>query len=518
MMEWHNTDCKRPDIVDFGNGRSCLACGSIEPRSILPPIRQQSEIRILRLQHGLLSHTYSDEIGHAKDYEFQQCMFEFVARRYFSRAWILQEVALARQATVLCGSISVPWSLVKSGKIANMVRSGLYGDSSRQSIPPCFAFDHSLYSIPGQELKLLDFAARNCIAADPRDKIFSLLGVIPGGRLGTIEADYSLSVSQLYAKTAHYLASRHGWMSVLDRAGVENAFLTDIPSWAPDWTRPLRKDPSMLKDLPMQRFEDGEWDEASNTLTLKFLRLPAWKGREWKTDLLIFEPDLLSGSRYLLFPSSPSNWFMEETLARDFRAACEDTNTELGGLPILVEDETRYGLPRVLVHPAVLRCRPAGTDTYTLESSNCSGAKTLWSQMPAWTAVQVFTMTITEMHCYHVLGLFASEPTGTSVPNKKNINNTMVDLLHRIRALRHQEPKDAELEDLWMNEYQAGSLVRIEALKRSPIRLREAISEPNPSGDGFNTVHHPEFVRVNDGLWRLLVRNYVLQETAIKLV
>lgn len=208
-MEWHNSECKRPDIVDFGNGRSCLACGSIEPRSILPPIRQQSEIRILRLQHGafddpvvcevvtkdltlhpeyeavsytwsdesgnatrsrtiqigdkpyqvtvncenalrrlrrqfsyrklwidaicidqdnleerghqvqlmpriysgaksvqiyvgeltppsqvflqgLLSHTCGDEIGHGADYEFQQGMFEFVARRYFRRAWILQ--------------------------------------------------------------------------------------------------------------------------------------------------------------------------------------------------------------------------------------------------------------------------------------------------------------------------------------------------------------------------------------------------------------------------------------------
>ncbi|KAK8001575.1 hypothetical protein PG991_013797 [Apiospora marii] len=496
-MDWHNTECKRPDIVDFGNGRSCLACGSIEPRSILPPIRQHK----------------------GNDYEFHQGMFEFVARRYFSRAWILQEVALARQATVLCGSISVPWSLVKSGEIANLVRSGLYAVSSRQSIPPCFAFDHSLYSTPGQELKLLDFAARNCIATDPRDKIFSLLGVIPGGRLGTIEADYSLSASQLYAKTAHYLASQHGWMSVLDRAGVENAFLTDIPSWAPDWTRPLRKDPVMLKGLPVQRFEDGEWDEASNTLALKFLRLPAWKGREWEAGLLIFEPHLVDGLRYLVFPSDSPNWNMTEDLARDFVAACEDATAEMGGLPDLRgSGPETHGLPKVPVHSAGLRCRPAGTDTYTLEASNCSDTRMLWSQVPASTAVQMFTLTITEMHCYQVLGLFTNEPTGQLIPNEENVNNTMVDLLHRIRALRHQEPKDAELEDLWINEYRAGRLVRIETLKQSSVRLSETISEPYPSGNGFNSVHHPEFVRVNHGLWRLLVRNYVLQETTIKLV
>ncbi|KAK8040928.1 HET-domain-containing protein [Apiospora phragmitis] len=636
-MEWHNTDCKRLDIVDFGNGRSCLACGSIEPestepRSILPPIRQHSEIRILRLQHGIfddpivcevctkdlalhpeyeaVSYTWADESGDAKrsrtihigdkpyqvtvncenalrrlrrhfsfrklwidaicvdqdnlderahqvqlmpriysgakavqiyvgeltlqsqvflqgllshtdSYEFHQSTFEFVSRRYFSRAWILQEVTLARQATVICGSISIPWSLVKSGKIANLVQSGLYSVSARQSIPPCFAFDHSLYSTPGQELKLLDFAARNCVATDPRDKIFSLLGMIPGGRLGTIEADYSLGVSQLYAKTAHYLASQHGWMSVLCRAGVENAFLPEIPSWAPDWTRPLRKDPATLKGLPMQRFENGEWDETSNTLTLKFLRLPAWRKQEREAVLLIHEARLVVGPRNIVFPFDASSWTwgMSTQLAHDFHDACYNNAAGEDLTPLISDVDGDYDeLPGITVHCAKLRCRQAGTDTYTLEASNCSDAAMHWSYMPARIAVQVFTMTITEMHCYQILGLFTDAPIGQSVPSVEYVNDTMVDLLHRIQGLRHQEPTDAELEDLWMNQYRAGNLVRIEALQRSSVRLQMSESEPNPSGDGPNSVHHPEFVRINDGLWRLLVRNYVLQETTIKLV
>ncbi|KAK8066635.1 hypothetical protein PG997_013382 [Apiospora hydei] len=639
-MDWHSTDCKRPDIVDFGNGRSCLACGSIEPRSILSPIRQQSEIRILRLQHGafddpivcevctkdltfypeyeavsytwadesgdatrsrtiqigdkpyqvtvncenalrrlrrqfsyrklwidaicidqdnleerghqvqlmpriysgakavqiyvgeltpqshhflqgLVSQSYGDEVGNGNVYDFHQGMFEFVSRRYFSRAWIMQEVALARQATVICGNISVPWTLVKSGEIASLVRSGLYADSARQSIPPCFAFDHSLYSTPGQELRLLDFAARNCIATDPRDKIFSLLGVIPGGRLGTIEADYSLTASQLYAKTAHYLASQHGWMSVLCRAGVENAFLTEIPSWAPDWTRPLRKDPTMLKGLPMQSFEKGEWDEITNTLTLKFIRHPAWRPREWEAGLLIHEEHLVGGAKNLVFPcdANASTWGIVEALAGDFRLACQDTTAEKD-LTLMLKNagEDYYGLPQVPVHYAKLRCRPAGADSYTLEASNCSDKPVFWSYMPARIAVQVFTMTITEMHYSRILGLFSGTEIDQSLPTEENVNNTMVDLLHRVQALRHQEPTDAELENLWMNEYRAGNLVRIEALQNSSARLQTPLNEPNPGGEGPNSVHHPEFVRINDGVWRLLVRNYILQETTIKLV
>ncbi|KAK7966456.1 uncharacterized protein PG986_000733 [Apiospora aurea] len=127
-------------------------------------------------------------------------------------------------------------------------------------------------------------------------------------------------------------------------------------------------------------------------------------------------------------------------------------------------------------------------------------------------------MTITEMHCSRILGLFSGTEIDQSLPTEENVHNTMVDLLHRVQALRHQEPTNSELEDLWMNEYRAGNLVRIEALQGSSARLQIPISEPNPGGDGPNSVHHPEFVRINDGVWRLLVRNYILQETTIKLV
>jgi hypothetical protein len=40
----------------------------------------------------------------------KKALRRLLARRYFSRVWVLQEVALARQAVLVCGSTTVPWS------------------------------------------------------------------------------------------------------------------------------------------------------------------------------------------------------------------------------------------------------------------------------------------------------------------------------------------------------------------------------------------------------------------------
>lgn len=55
-MEWHDSSCRRLDLVSFGGTDTCLSCGSFgeptTPPKILPPIKHRSEIRILQIQPG----------------------------------------------------------------------------------------------------------------------------------------------------------------------------------------------------------------------------------------------------------------------------------------------------------------------------------------------------------------------------------------------------------------------------------------------------------------------------------
>lgn len=86
----------------------------------------------------------------------------FLARKYFSRLWILQELALAKRAIVLCGDSSLAWD-----HFANYSRlmDQRYG-TQQHSI---FMFQRSLYLSVNQELFLLDHG-RRAHARDPRDK------------------------------------------------------------------------------------------------------------------------------------------------------------------------------------------------------------------------------------------------------------------------------------------------------------------------------------------------------------
>jgi hypothetical protein len=150
------------------------------------------------------------------------------ARRYFSRLWILQELALAKHAVILCGDSSLAWD-----HFANYNR--LMNEFHEMEVYSIFMFERSLYLSPNKELLLLDHG-RKANATDPRDKIYGLLGLLPAERLGSIVADYTLSVEQLYVKVALEIAKMHGWKAVLDRAGTKRQLISSLPSWVPDWS------------------------------------------------------------------------------------------------------------------------------------------------------------------------------------------------------------------------------------------------------------------------------------------
>ncbi|KAI0138421.1 heterokaryon incompatibility protein-domain-containing protein [Pestalotiopsis sp. NC0098] len=149
-------------------------------------------------------------------------------RNYFSRLWILQEIALARQAEVLCGESSLEWKhIIDHGLGKYRIQTSL-----KDSV---LGFNRSNVALPDQELFVLD-RGRHALCKDPRDKVYGLLGLLPHRRIGPIGADYSVSVQQLYTSLAVELAQLHGWFAVLSRAGSRYRNLNSLPSWVPDWT------------------------------------------------------------------------------------------------------------------------------------------------------------------------------------------------------------------------------------------------------------------------------------------
>jgi len=122
-------------------------------------------------------------------------------RPYWYRLWILQEVIMARQAAVLCGSKMFPWTWLQDLYMPPSP-STLVDPDFRQMLEPAPASlirEKALVSSsrqPGERLGhiLRTFAGMHC--QDPRDKVFGLLGLVRPSRRITV--DYSMTVKEVF--------------------------------------------------------------------------------------------------------------------------------------------------------------------------------------------------------------------------------------------------------------------------------------------------------------------------------
>jgi hypothetical protein len=184
-------------------------------------------------------------------------------RAWFDRAWILQEVFMARDLTIVCGRYIVPWdTFLLMSSIVECCRS-LLGTEEGLAIFPSTLRDPwygwplptgsmMLRNEPKQEhispLRVAQWRAecqregrlslvsalslsRNQKATDARDKVFSVLAFSP---IESIKPDYSLSAEWLYIQVAKSLVVAYG-PRILSLGGLSNrSRIVGLPSWVPD--------------------------------------------------------------------------------------------------------------------------------------------------------------------------------------------------------------------------------------------------------------------------------------------
>lgn len=212
-------------------------------------------------------------------------------RPWFSRVWIIQELAMAKQdPLVVCGKKSTSWSMfmkawkfiakVQLSELGTVRRKGQDGDG-RTSGPKMTEGKHlaeednievvtklkidvldDLYegikSQGGESLRKLLMISRTSEATDPRDRIYALLGLlkpntIESGSESDIIVDYRKPTSAVYADAvAHIFAQGEGpyFLSTVFLPGISSAPPTipsfppmidqpNLPSWVPDFSRQI---------------------------------------------------------------------------------------------------------------------------------------------------------------------------------------------------------------------------------------------------------------------------------------
>ncbi|KAL5589317.1 hypothetical protein FOVSG1_011184 [Fusarium oxysporum f. sp. vasinfectum] len=166
---------------------------------------------------------------------------------YFSRIWVVQEIASAKQALVLYNRKAMHWDF-------------FHGNLQRLSSKRWMRHFGSPRQIEGADgfLTLLE-DTRDCNASDPRDKIFALLGLWKK----PLEPDYTLSPQAVYTGLASGLitgGSQKVAGRLFDMASHGRSML-GLPSWVPDWSeksqQPYHRQWNSPFSLPMRSMSSG---------------------------------------------------------------------------------------------------------------------------------------------------------------------------------------------------------------------------------------------------------------------
>jgi hypothetical protein len=161
---------------------------------------------------------------------------QLIQRPWFRRVWVLQEVRGKRTVTFMCGSSCAPYQVV---------RDSLFGYDKLGAFIVKVVFPIALGIIPRGALiskqcaeeGLWDelFRSRNCLATDPRDKVFALRSLV-GNRAKDVDflIDYTKSVEEVFTQTALFLLPVVK-LDILQATGLPH--VRQMASWIPDWSQ-----------------------------------------------------------------------------------------------------------------------------------------------------------------------------------------------------------------------------------------------------------------------------------------
>ena len=181
-------------------------------------------------------------------------------RDYWKRLWVVQEIFNARVRVVYCGSSKLPWEVYETAAKAlkrhkhqvDLLFPGnvVHGRDQRASAsqfsysqvlaylgPNGFPDVASLMNLSEGVLLEVMCACRDKLTADPRDKLFGILGILPEHIRKEFTVDYGLSIKEVYYNVADNILHTTDRLDVICEAihFPIHTSATNLPTWVPNW-------------------------------------------------------------------------------------------------------------------------------------------------------------------------------------------------------------------------------------------------------------------------------------------
>jgi hypothetical protein len=190
------------------------------------------------------------------DIAYWSSLKKLFERNYFNRAWIIQEITLAKTIFALCGSHLVKWDhIVRISEFLTVTSWTRWispagkipaGDmnihQSHHSLPNTLEANKRTRATGDDALMLYSLIrSRGFVSKDPRDKVYALLGVC-GDSIATkpgfnpvYDEDRTATTTFINA-AVQILQDSHDLLLLAHVEGKMFQRLPSLPSWVPDWS------------------------------------------------------------------------------------------------------------------------------------------------------------------------------------------------------------------------------------------------------------------------------------------
>ncbi|OTB14618.1 hypothetical protein K445DRAFT_319029 [Daldinia sp. EC12] len=174
------------------------------------------------------------------DAETWDAIFETCSRVWFGRLWIVQEIHLGNDNSVLkCGPDEIPWSLFRRAIICIHAKEAGVPEKLWHKTQEIKFLCEYLANMPFVDV-LKNHHKRPC--QDERDKIYGLLSLAPAEIARYITPDYKTSPLEVYKSVFLAVVKHEQRVSLLPYSGrrYSSTPAEEWPTWLPDWSRFVR--------------------------------------------------------------------------------------------------------------------------------------------------------------------------------------------------------------------------------------------------------------------------------------
>lgn len=248
-------------------------------------------LHFLRSRVGKLR-TDQEEVRQVRAERYPQwrAVERFLARSWWNRCWTLQEFIISPRVTFSCGESSIGRSDLMEAMYAIwlcnahdgrlMSREAYDAAWNRRRILQWYRKYHQLSLVATMEYCAFHEAS------DPRDRIYSLLGLASSKDRHLVKPDYNSDVVLIYSRLVQAFVRKYSSLDIICMAHLFNRYASSsyrsdtgpTPSWVPDWRKtqispavvPLLVSQSARSDIgnlrPLHALRSSAVYEASGSL------------------------------------------------------------------------------------------------------------------------------------------------------------------------------------------------------------------------------------------------------------